>query len=72
MARRFFRLAIARGLERLFGALVMESEPVKASPELYRCWIELEFLKKEKVIASAASPELTGTHDSGQPLHRRQ
>ena len=40
----------------------------KASPELYRCWLEIEFLAGKKVVGTVASPELTGTREAEQPL----
>lgn len=36
--------------------------------ELYRCWLELEFLGGEKVLDTFPSPELIGTHEAEQPL----
>jgi hypothetical protein len=51
-----------------FSARVATDYQYVPNPSFYRCWLELEFLKGSKVLASAPSPEIIGTRKEGQLL----
>ena len=40
----------------------------QATQKLYRCWLEVECLNGQEVIAATASPELLGTHEEPRLL----